>query len=174
MIVGLDTAGDRWHAVDEFGVMRSAGPLEHQKKSAPFYDPRWQNADARREELCRQFHVYLKELVRTEDGDPAKVAICCEYPLSLKNPQTNVMLSLAAGALWDVGRSWGVTWLWVEISKWKKIVVGNGNADKKRVQAYVALNYRVELAEDDNVADATCICECGVKAIEQNVDPATL
>ena len=172
MIAGIDTAGDRWHAVDDQGVITSCGPLKHTNKAgkeAGYADP-----DVRRKVMTQEFDGYLELLIAASEGDPGKVMLFVEYPIALRNPKTNIILAMAAAALWDRAMVAGVQWVWVDISVWKRVIVGSGNAGKPEIQAHVLLNWGPEYAMDDNVADARCILEYGEITLRDNRTPALL
>lgn len=120
MLVGLDTAANRWHAVTDDGV----GFCSELKGVA------WKDPDKRRAQLADTFGSWLLSL-------PEKPQVYAEEPLALQNGKTTRLLGLAAGALWQAGRDVGVEWHWVDVAMWKRVIVGNGNADKEEIRLYV-------------------------------------
>lgn len=115
-IVGLDTASGRWHAVASLG-----GQIVERSTNAGTVVP-----DQRRIWLHTTAKKFFREL-------PAGTRIFCEEPLALKNPKTTSTLGLAAGAIWAAHIDFDLWWFWVNVSTWKKEVVGNGNASKEMV-----------------------------------------
>lgn len=76
-----------------------------------------------------------------------------------KNIQSSVKVALATGVVWG-----SVVMVRPEIAvqlytpgAWKSAVLGNGNADKATIAAYVALMGATVHSQDE--ADARCICE---------------
>jgi uncharacterized membrane protein len=159
VIIGLDWASDRWHARTDSGD----APSVHLPTSRKADKERWGSPDVRREELAYRWRLNLVEACMVE-GDAMQVMVFCEAPLALRNPATNILMGLMAGALWEVGHSLGVQWVWVPQSTWKKEIVGNGNAKKLAIMAHVAEHLGL-VTEDDNVADARCILEYGLRAL---------
>lgn len=206
MIVGLDTASNRWHAVTSEGTVGFCSELKNkewdcQVKKPPKKKPvgvdkddhrrahdEYQAAlreslDKKRKELARTFGGWLARTALTS-GDP--IHIYCEEPLALQNPATTRVLSLAAGALFDEARvvaemlGHEVTWVWIDVAHWKRVVVGNGNADKDKIADHVVaiadlskIDASVFVAEED-LYDAWCLCEYGKRAMEAGERPVTL
>lgn len=169
MIIGLDTAANRWHARTE---ARSSGYCSALKGKA------WENADDRRKVLSRTFREFLVGTIQ-EKGlqlEPWRVIIFCEEPIAGKNGKTTRLLGLACGALWEVANDLGCQWVWVDIAHWKKVVVGNGNADKDKIAEWVKAN-RLEIPEAEaevDLYDADCLLAYGEQTVEANARPATL
>jgi Holliday junction resolvasome RuvABC endonuclease subunit len=155
VIVGLDTASNRWHAVCEDGTIGCCPELKGKA---------WQDPDVRRAELARTFTNWLANDVLSAT-EPESCWIFCEEPLALQNGKTTRLLSLAAGALWDVGRLAGVEWVWIDVAAWKRVIVGNGNADKAKIAAHVIATYGVGYSEPDHY-DAHALMEAGKRVIE--------
>lgn len=174
MLIGLDTASDRWHAVCDDGEVGFCSQLKG--KAWKHEDPRIQ-ADMRRRELCRTFEGFLMELTAQRSAD--EITVYCEEPLALqKNGKTTRVLGLAAGALWQVGQDVGVNWEWVDIAHWKRVVVGNGNADKAKIQAWVeacpAFDHNETYLDELDLFDAFCLMQYGSQALTLGERPATL
>lgn len=148
MIVGLDTAANRLHAVLDNDAMWAVGPLTGKA---------WDSEpDTRRAELLRQARGFFESL---EDG----AHVFCEDNIALRNPKTNILLAKTTGAIWAAAQDFDLFWHWVPISAWKKEVVGNGNATKDDVKRHAELAGFYTPVEDYN--DAFCIRQYGAKML---------
>jgi hypothetical protein len=151
VIVGLDTASNRWHAVGQDDLVGYCSELKGvawtRGRDAP---------DRRRSEMTRAFRGWLHLSLTGAD----RLEIWCEEPLALQNGKTTRLLSLAAGALWDVADPvTRISWEWVDVSHWKAVIVGNGNADKERIRAFV-LDRDPDLVrwdDEPDLYDAYCL-----------------
>lgn len=144
MIVGLDTASTRWHAVQSDGFYLCINSEQS-------------NVDRRRLELYTAARNYFKTL-------PPGTTIFAEEPLALaKNGKTTRLLGLAAGAIWAAYVDLDLEWHWVDVAHWKKVVVGNGNASKEMIKDHVMESYRVVYPQADYY-DAHCLMIYGIKA----------
>ena len=157
MIIGLDTAANRWHAAAEGGVTGCCPELKGK---------RWEDPDVRRKHLAGTFDLWLADVLA--GGEPSRVWVFCEEPLALKNGKTTRLLSLAAGALWDRGAITGVEWVWVDVATWKRVIIGNGNADKAEIAAWVQFHLGKTYDEADHY-DARCLLELGKLVIETGI-----
>lgn len=178
-VVGLDTASDRWHAITRptpgnklIGVDTEtchATPDYKKKAHVAYKDP-----DVRRAELANAFGVFLMWL-------PVGTHVFCEEPLALKNGKTTRLLALSAGSLWAMAAVRGdLIWHWVDVSHWKRVIVGNGNANKDKIRASVLERKKMSKkliaaydAEPD-YWDADCLADYGLQALQEGVLPATL
>lgn len=169
LVVGLDTGSRKWHAVDSDGSVA--------------YDtvPKSVSTDEARLRLAHSWRGYAATL-------PADTWICCEEPLSLQNPQTNKILAYAANALWmatffhPVIAPMTLRWEWIDVSQWKRVVLGdgNGNADKDQIAAWVLehdlpAEPQLDVYEQQpDLYDARCLCNFGVLWLTTGVKPAIL
>lgn len=179
-VVGLDTASDRWHAVCRGTNGKPLSVVDgeafhstpdHRKKGNEAY----KSADVRRAELANAFGAYLLWL-------PPGTHIFCEEPLALKNGKTTRILSLAAGSLWDRAAvvSDNLIWHWVDVAHWKRVIVGNGNANKTKIQDHVVENDKLTkkllalYGDQPDFFDAKCLLKYGLQALREGELPATL
>lgn len=123
-VIGLDTKSLGLHWVSNFRIGIDDSTYGWVTCSQTHEDPRRQ-ADMRR---CQIFH-YAALLARSI---PLGTKIYCEEPLALQNGATTRLLGLAAGAVWAAfeQNAHGVNWQWVDVSHWKKVVLGRGNPPK--------------------------------------------
>lgn len=153
MIVGVDTASDRWHAVS----IRDGGEFfmkgEDKQKGSP---------DERRHALCRSFHDFLALLI--DAGDGAAVHVFCEEPLALQNGKTTRLLGLVGGALWAQHLELDLMWHWTSNSAWNSwagIKQSLKTAERKRLaREFAVLNlgpYQGHHQWDEDHFDAACI-----------------
>lgn len=143
VIYGLDTAGNRFHLVRSSGELIEASIT----KGGP---------DERRAYLHRQARSAFSTL-------PKGARVFCEEPISLQNGETTRILGLAAGAIWAAHLYYDLFWFWVNISTWKREVIGKGNASKADVAAY--WNKQGIYCESQDEYDARTIARYGEKAI---------
>lgn len=96
--------------------------------------------------------------------------LALEYPHSNpKNVQSSIKVALATGLVWG-----SVVMLRSEIAvqlytpgEWKSGLLGNGNADKVTIAAYVALMGATVNSQDE--ADARCILEYALSLAKQDM-----
>ena len=143
-VIGLDTASNRWHLVRDDGL-RWRCLIKDDKMSA----------SDRRQRLYREARTAFAM-------QPSGTWIFAEEPIYVQNGRTSRVLAGAAYVIEAASYECDVFWAWVEISKWKE-VVGNGNASKDRVKAWVLEHLDVGLTEDDDqdYFDAAAIGEWG-------------
>ncbi len=129
MIIGLDTAGDRWHATIRGGTNDKAC-FPTTKGPSKGWSP-----DKRREELCLSFDAFLAdiEILAGAAGDTEIHLFCEESQAFGKNGKTTRMLNMVTGALWAVALRHNVFWHWVGSSQWKAMT---GTSGKKKEIAY--------------------------------------
>jgi Holliday junction resolvasome RuvABC endonuclease subunit len=140
-----------------------------------------------RNELTRTFEDWFFRLIVGEQF----VSMYCEEPLALQNGQTTRLLSLAAGALYDRAHhvadalNVNLTWHWIDVAYWKRVVIGNGNADKKAIADHVTIEIlqrdpRIReadklLYEDEpDLYDARAILQLGLQHLSSGSFPVTL
>lgn len=140
VIVGLDTAGNRLHGV----VLDIAGETVLRRFSCePLKGKKWSNPDVRRHQLAMRAQQEFRLL-------PVGSVIFAEEPLSLQNGKTTRVLGLAAGAIWAAHLSLDLTWMWVDVSTWKKAMIGHGGATKDEVRLWSLLHGGTEDWEEDH------------------------
>ncbi len=126
MIIGLDTAGDRWHA-----TVQGVGNRKAHFPTAKGPTKGW-STDQRREELCRSFDEFLSEMVVLAGAE--EIHLFCEESQAFgKNGKTTRILNMVTGALWCVGLKYPIFWHWVGSSQWKAMC---GTSGKKKAVAY--------------------------------------
>lgn len=153
--IGIDTSSFTMHGVSLDGAR------------VRLYEGRsnLSDADARRAELLEYASRLFPVL-------PRGGHVFCEEPLALQNGSTTRVLSLAAGAIWAAWRASGADlwWHWVDVTTWKKRVVGKGNASKGDVRLYVIQTPRYQeldrelqqqMEDQPDLYDAWCLAEYG-------------
>jgi hypothetical protein len=160
IIAGLDTASDRWHVCS---TSTKEGLRNAHFRSAV------KNTDERRMELYDSARSFFIRLSHMHPG----AHLFCEEPLALRNGKTTRVLSLAAGAIWAAHHDLDIYWFWVDVAHWKKVVVGNGNANKDTIREWCEANPGFahqalgagELERDPDFYDAYCLKLYGVRQI---------
>lgn len=170
ILIGVDTATDRWHACHGDGPGDFAEcKLPHSRKADK---ERWGNPDVRRHALCDSFRSYLWLVVNDQ---PAR--IFCEEPLALQNGKTTRLLGLAAGALWREHAFFDAYWFWTSNSTWGKYVGIKGNMKSEERKA-VAKAWAIERGApedlDEDHYDAFCIRRHGIEVLSQVATPTTV
>lgn len=163
IIAGMDTAADRLHVV-AYDTESDSRLLASKFVKSESIELTSSNPDVRRAALYYG-SVEVCKLLTVLGSD---VHIFCEEPISLRNGKTNRLLALAAGAIWAGHLEFDVYWHWVNISTWKKKIVGKGNATKDEVKSW-SLIQGGESNWDEDMHDAWAICQYGVLAME-NLD----
>lgn len=148
LVVGLDTAANRWHAVASNGMCGQCGPLKNKA---------WDNPDARRQKLYNEARTFFAFL-------PNGSHIFCEEPLALQNGKTTRQLGLAAGAIWAAHMEYDLFWYWVNVESWKEKVIGKGAASKQLIQEHLK-KAGIEYPEED-LYDAHAIRRYGEIELE--------
>jgi len=116
----------------------------------------WENPDVRRQQLYEEAYNFFALL-------PVGSHVFAEEPLALKNGKTTRLLGLAAGAIWAAHLRFSMFWYWVDVATWKSKTVGNGNATKDEVQAFVRA-HDIDYPEED-LFDAHCLMVYGERQL---------
>lgn len=144
-VAGLDTASDRYHLYCNNGFQHYI----HIPKSSKI------GIDGKRLAL---YHGAIEAFALL----PEETLLVCEESLALQNGKTTRVLGNAVGAIWAAHVNYNIFWAWVNVSTWKKDVIGKGNADKDQVKAWVMENMGLEFPESEpDFYDAACICRYG-------------
>lgn len=130
MIIGVDTASDRWHA----SIRYSDGANEVFKAHYPTKgESRHWSADERRQRIVEDFRTFLRQEVAMVTSFGEEIHLFCEESQAFgKNGKTTRLLNMATGALWTVGLEFDMFWHWVGSSQWKALV---GTSGKKTAVA---------------------------------------
>ena len=89
-----------------------------------------------------------------------------KYSLALAEVKGAILSELA---LLEEKQLFGIDW--VDNTRWKKEIIGSGNATKEEIQNWVKENhppYAVLCGEDQDKYDATCIGLYGVRIVERS------
>lgn len=175
MNVGVDTATNRWHAIGRAAWMRPPGYLPshwHNKRG---------DAEENRQPLTESFERFIAAAVSLRDvaGAPGEpVHLFVERPLALRNPDTNIKLGLAAGALWGAHLRHDVFWWWVQIASWQRMVGVKSGTDKTPVikaksKAYAMERYGLADDLDEDHYDAANIGGWGEAELAKLPEPWT-
>jgi Holliday junction resolvasome RuvABC endonuclease subunit len=146
MIWGIDIGVRTAHA---FGI------TENRDECTP-YSIVLTKGRTRYEEL-RHITQTLRDVIMSQD-----LVFVEEPPMAgPMNKRTFGQLSMTAGAILSATSAQGYV---VPVSSWKKVVVGNGSADKVRVASWLAEHYpgyAQQCRGDQNLMDAACIAIYG-------------
>lgn len=151
VVVGLDTASNRWHVVElGSGESRTACCISNDS-----------NPDVRRHDLWSTAHAYFRGLAYKHPG----AVIVAEEPLSLKNGKTTRLLALAAGAIWAAHLEFDLFFVWADVAAWKKAVIGKGSASKDEIREWSLVHGGDEGWEEDS-HDAFAIATYGAQILD--------
>lgn len=162
MIVGVDTASKRWHAVGRAPWMPERGYMLSKavKNNGQPMD--------RLQHLVETFDPFLGAALLIAGSHDERLHVFCEWPVSSMNGKTNIALGMAAGALWTCHLRYDLWWHWVNISSWQSMV-GIGSKDssaerKAKAKAHaIAAGMAGDLEEDHY--DAGCIALFGEREL---------
>jgi len=79
-----------------------------------------------------------------------------EAAIFIQNPKSTIAIANVVGAVWGFLLSAGVSTILVENTRWKKHVLGKGNASKDDIKQYAVEKWGDYFPEQD-YADAACI-----------------
>ena len=79
-----------------------------------------------------------------------------EAAIFIQNPKSTIAIANVVGAVWGFLLSAGVSTTLVENTRWKKHVLGKGNASKDDIKQYAVEKWGNHFPEQD-YADAACI-----------------
>lgn len=154
-VLGVDTAGSRWHAVL---CDRNEQVLDTFCQS-DLKGKRWKDPNVRLVELHRTAMEKLRGI------DTSRTVVALEEALALsKNPKTTRILGAAYGAMVVALAPLGFAVVPIDVAQWKKSVICNGNASKDQIVEF--WNDRgVYYAEQDSY-DAHSLAVFGVRYFE--------
>lgn len=89
-----------------------------------------------------------------------------EAPIFIQNPKATISIASVTGLVWFLCKHYGIKCSYVDNTKWKKDIVGKGNASKKEIKEY-AIEKWGEVFPEQDFADAACIA-LWAKQEEQN------
>ena len=98
--------------------------------------------------------------IRSSENEKVYVAI--EQAIFIQNPKTTVEIANVIGCVRTACLVNGFDVEVVDNRKWKKEIIGNGNAKKTDIMEYAIEKWGEEFPEQD-FADATCIAAWKVK-----------
>jgi hypothetical protein len=137
-VFGLDTASSRFHTIRILPDLTPADPYSFRSSES--------NPDVRRIELFFRAKEFFSVLALRHPG----AHVFCEEPISGRNGKTNRLLALACGAIWAAHVECDLMWHWVDITAWKKSVVGRGDVRKDQIREWSIENGAPEDWEEDH------------------------
>jgi Holliday junction resolvasome RuvABC endonuclease subunit len=184
LVIGLDTDSKGFHWASNKPLWDGTG--DQPNPTYVGYSESSADTEIRRSISFRMARRFFKDALKEAEI----VHVFCEEPLALQNGKTTRILGLAAGAIWSAFAaevtSHDAYWHWVDVSSWKKDVVGKGNASKDDIAAFCqnnpawkAFSFSRIWPEDEenamlysdifeinkNLYDAWCIKTYGVRAV---------
>ena len=102
-------------------------------------------------------------------GPDQEISSFIESPfIHPKRPSGAMSTIMTSGAAQATLKSAGSDVRLVEVAKWKKSIVGNGNASKAQIAAHLINEIGVTdgLTDDQDLTDAACVFLWGIKTLE--------
>ena len=95
---------------------------------------------------------FSKDLSRIDITDKASI----EAAIFIQNPKTTIAIAHVVGTAWFLLIQKGIEAIRVDNKRWKKEVVGKGNASKTDIKNY-AIDKWGDIFPEQDYADAACI-----------------
>ena len=150
--VGFDCSSKAIHCV----VMDSDFNIVVQKKWGSLE----KTFEKRFPEFATNFYKDLSKIIVNRKEE--KVLVAIEQAIFIQNPKTTVEIANVIGCVRTICYVRGYDTLVVDNRRWKKIVLGNGNAKKTDIMAHAVEKWGDVFKEQD-FADAACIAAWRVK-----------
>ncbi len=116
--------------------------------------------DKRFPEFANNFYRDLSKIIVNPEKEKALVAI--EQAIFIQNPKTTVEIANVIGCVRTVCYVKGFDVTMVDNRRWKKAILGKGNAKKPEILSYAIERWGDIFAEQD-FADAACIAAWRIK-----------
>ena len=111
-----------------------------------------------------KFDEYLQQCVDTMPDASRELNVWIEAPVVGRGGvKTAMVQAYVSGALQAVALKYGSVRL-VNVSTWKKNVIGSGSADKDKVKRHMRFDFGIPADLDQDFYDATAICIYGSDA----------
>ena len=149
--VGFDCSSKAIHCV----VMDSDFNIVVQKKWGSLE----KTFEKRFPEFATNFYHDLSKIITTKTE---KVAVAIEQAIFIQNPKTTVEIANVIGCVRTACYLRRFDVMVVDNRKWKKDVLGKGNAKKPEIMAHAVEKWG-EVFEEQDFADAACIAAWRVK-----------
>ena len=95
---------------------------------------------------------FSKDLSKIEVGEFSAV----EAAIFIQNPKTTIAIAHVIGAVWLALLNVGIPSILIDNRRWKKFILGKGNASKIDIKNYAIAKWGDRFPEQD-YADAACI-----------------
>ena len=105
-------------------------------------------------EFATNFHQDLSKIIVNPEKEKALVAI--EQAIFIQNPKSTIAIANVVGAVWGFLLKEDISTTIIDNRRWKKIIIGKGNAKKDDIKAFAEEKWGDKFPEQD-YADAACI-----------------
>ena len=151
--VGFDCSSKAIHSV----VMDSDFNIQVQKK----WSSKAKTFEERFPEITTNFWKDLSKIFISDSGNK-KAVVAIEQAIFIQNPKTTVEIANVIGCVRMACYMRGFDVIMVDNRKWKKEILGRGNAKKQEIMDYAVERWGKVFPEQD-FADAACIAAWTVK-----------
>lgn len=173
VIVGVDTASKRWHAVGRADWIVAPGYMLSKaiKNNGSPMD--------RLQHLVETFDPFLGVALMMSEAHDEPLRVFCEWPVSSMNGKTNIALGMAAGSLWTCHLKYNLWWHWVNISTWQAMVgisSKDSTAERKAKSKAFAIEHGMASELEEDHYDAGCMAIFGereIAALPESWQPTT-
>jgi len=108
----------------------------------------------------KNFETRFPEILLGFSEDLSKIKVvkfsAVEAAIFIQNPKTTIAIAHVVGAVWLALLNVGIPSILIDNRRWKKIIVGKGNASKIDIKNYAIAKWGDRFPEQD-YADAACI-----------------
>ena len=108
----------------------------------------------------KNFDARFPEILLGFSGDLSKIKevefSAVEAAIFIQNPKTTIAIAHVVGAVWLALLNVGIPSILIDNRRWKKVILGKGNASKIDIKNYAIAKWGDRFPEQD-YADAACI-----------------
>lgn len=163
-MVGVDPGGSAFHAA----VLRVERGEEHLDVHSVVVD---QRLTMLRSGTLGVLHTKMIELMIGLESVGTDIAVFCEEPVvaGARNLQSSLKIAQTVGAIMAATTLYTPRCYLVPVSKWKKAVVGHGNASKSEVALWLNRVYPPYAAccgANQDLIDACCLVRYGLGVLD--------
>ena len=108
----------------------------------------------------KNFETRFPEILLGFSEDLSKIKVvevaAIEAAIFIQNPKTTIAIAHVVGAAWSVLLNVGIPSILIDNRRWKKLILGKGNASKTDIKNFAVAKWGDRFPEQD-YADAACI-----------------
>ena len=141
----------RYLGIDCSSLAVHAGVVDENEELVSLY--KWRSKQ-------KTFDLRFPEILLGFSGELSKIDLtdfaAIEAAIFIQNPKSTISIASVVGAIWGFLLAAGVSTTLVENTRWKKYILGKGNASKDDIKQYAVEKWGDRFPEQD-YADAACI-----------------